>query len=364
MSSRPIARLTQFNLDGYSDIIDVRSPAEFAEDHIPGAINCYVLDNAQRAEVGTLYKQVSPFAAKKLGAALISANIAHWLQTRFIDKPKDYRPLVYCWRGGQRSGALATILSRIGWETTLVEGGYKRYRQWVRENLENLAPQLNLIILAGLTGTAKTDLLKKLELAGEQVLDLEGMANHRGSLLGGDPDTPQPAQKYFESLLNARINAFDPDRVVWVEAESIKIGNIHCPAPLWQRMKTSSAIEVTAPVAARVEYLLQHYRYFTENPDVLLKKLGYLKERLGNETLNHWENLIRTGQWPAFVAHLLETHYDPTYRRSMQLNERKIVRTLALESLHDNDLDKAVGQLRETAHARIAQDNPAGGEVV
>ena len=347
MSDRPIQYLNHYGFDGYSDIIDVRSPAEFAEDHIPGAINCYVLDNEQRAEVGTLYKQVNPFEAKKRGAALISTNIGHWLDTHFRDKPKDYRPLVYCWRGGQRSGALATILSRIGWKTTVIEGGYKRYRQWVRENIEAISPRLRLVILAGLTGTAKTDLLKKLEAAGEQVLDLEGMANHRGSLLGANPTSPQPAQKYFESLLCEKITRFDSGRIVWVEAESIKIGNIHCPSAFWQQMKSSPAIEVTAPVAARVDYLLGHYRHFTENPDRLMKKLGYLRERLGQETLMRWQRLIDEGQWPAFVTDLLETHYDPTYRRSMRLNQRRIVETLALDKLDEKALEKAAMWLRK-----------------
>ncbi len=346
MSSRPIQSLTEYRFDGFSEIIDVRSPAEFAEDHVPGAINCYVLDNAQRAEVGTLYKQVSPFEAKKLGAALISENIGHWLKTHFRDKPKDYRPLVYCWRGGQRSGALATILSRIGWETTIVEGGYKRYRQWVREKIEEIAPQLQLVILAGLTGTAKTDLLQKLETLGEQVLDLEGMARHRGSLLGADPDAPQPAQKYFESLLAQKLDRFDTDRIVWIEAESIKIGNIHCPSPLWQQMKQAPAIEVTAPVPARVDYLLGHYRHFTENPAQLMKKLGYLRERLGQETLMRWQTLVNSGQWQAFVTDLLETHYDPTYRRSMKLNQRRIVQSITMDRLDDETLAETAERLR------------------
>ncbi|HFD88092.1 MAG TPA: tRNA 2-selenouridine(34) synthase MnmH [Gammaproteobacteria bacterium] len=347
MSSKPIAKLQEHRFDGYSEIIDVRSPAEYLEDHIPGAINCYVLNNEQRAEVGTLDKQVSPFEARKRGAALISTNIGHWLETHFANKPRDYRPLVYCWRGGQRSGALATILSRIGWETTLIEGGYKRYRQGVRENLEERAPRLKLVILAGLTGTAKTDLLKILESRGEQVLDLEGMANHRGSLLGSNPESPQPAQKFFESLLSWKISRFDLDRIVWIEAESIKIGNLHCPPPLWQQMKTSPAIEVTASIDERARYLLGHYRHFVEDPDALLKKLGYLKERLGGEILNDWENLIRKNQWPVFVTHLLENHYDPTYQRSMKLNERRIVDTLALPSLQSEMLEAAADQLKE-----------------
>lgn len=357
MSQRPTLKLDEYAFDGFSEIIDVRSPAEFAEDHIPGAINCHVLDNAQRAEVGTIYKQVSPFEAKKLGAALISENIAHWLKAHFHDKPKDYRPLVYCWRGGQRSGALATILSRIGWETTLVEGGYKRYRSWVREIIETAAPQLRLVILAGLTGTAKTDLLKLLKTRGEQVLDLEGMACHRGSLLGADPDTPQPKQKYFESLLAAELHRFDLSRTVWIEAESIKIGSLHCPSPLWQQMKQAPAIEIIAPITERVDYLLCHYRHFTGNPRQLMKKLGYLRERLGNDTLQRWQALVDAGQWTDFVTDLLQTHYDPTYRRSMQLNQRHIVARLNLERLTPERLAVAAKELLKQADAMDTGSN-------
>jgi len=355
MSSRPIQSLTEYHFDGFSEIIDVRSPAEFAEDHVPGAINCYVLDNAERAEVGTCYKQVNPFEAKKRGAALISQNIGRWLQTHFHDKPRDYRPLVYCWRGGQRSGALATILSRIGWETTVIEGGYRRYRQWVRTLIEEVAPRLRLVILAGLTGTAKTELLQKLEAEGEQVLDLEGMARHRGSLLGADPDAPQPAQKYFESLLARKLDGFDCERIVWIEAESVKIGNIHCPSPLWQQMKRAPAIEITAPVPARVAYLLDHYHHFTTDPEQLMKKLGHLRERLGQETLMRWQRLVDEGQWPAFVTDLLETHYDPTYQRSMRLNQRRIEYRVALERLDDTTLTETARRLRAVGASTLAR---------
>lgn len=189
----------------FSDVIDVRSPAEFADDRIPGAINLPVLDDAERVRVGTIYKQVSPFEARKVGAALVSRNIARHIDDHFVRQGKDYRPLVYCWRGGQRSGSLATVLSQIGFRVTVLQGGYKTYRGEVMDRLRDLPKRFDFRILAGATGSAKTRVLRALDAAGGQVLDLEDLACHRGSLLGPEPDAPQPAQRLFESLLHHRL---------------------------------------------------------------------------------------------------------------------------------------------------------------
>lgn len=336
--SRPVKIIPISELEDYSEIIDVRSPSEFAEDHMPGAINCYVLDDLQRAEVGTLYKQVSPFEAKKLGASLISGNIAHWTREHFLNKPKSYKALVYCWRGGQRSMSLATVLARIGWDISLVEGGYKKYRAQVRETLDTLCPKLNLTLITGLTGTAKTRILKQLEHQGEQMIDLEGLANHKGSLLGHNPEQPQPSQKYFESLLAAKIATFDTTKRIWVESESNKIGNLQCPAALWQQMKQAPAIEITAPVNARVQYLLSDYPYFTQNPEALSQKIYYLKELHGIQKIEQWRQFIAKKAWPEFVQQILEQHYDPAYTRSMKYNQRKVVETIHVEKLNEEDI--------------------------
>lgn len=326
--SRPVNSVSMSELEHYSEIIDVRSPSEFAEDHIPGAINCFVLDDAQRAEVGTLYKQVSPFEAKKLGASLISGNIAHWTQEHFLSKPKSYKALVYCWRGGQRSMSLATVLARIGWDISLVEGGYKQYRAHVRKTLENTCPKLDLTLITGLTGTAKTSILQQLEHQGEQMIDLEGLANHKGSLLGKNSQQPQPSQKFFESLLTAKIKSFDITQRIWIESESNKIGNLQCPDALWQQMKQASAIEITAPLDARVKYLLSDYPYFTKKPDELNNKINHLRELHGTRRIEQWSQLIAKNAWPEFVGQILEQHYDPAYTRSMKHNRRTIVDTI------------------------------------
>jgi len=340
--SPPINSIQHPSFEEYSDIIDVRSPSEFTDDHVPGARNLYVLNDEERAQIGTIYKQESPFKAKKLGASLVSANIARWTREYFLEQDKNYRPILYCWRGGQRSLSLATVLSRIGWRTTLVEGGYKHYRANIRNTLKILCPQLKLRIIAGLTGTAKTKILQMLEEKGEQVIDLEGLANHRGSLLGLLPGQTQPSQKYFESLLAHRIQGFSAQKTVWIEAESNKIGQLHCPSPLWEQMKQAQAIEIQAPIEARVDYLLGEYRLFTQNTQELKRRLDLLTARHGKDTLNRWLIAIDQSQWQVFVSHLLEEHYDPAYQRSIKTNKRNIRCRVSLSQLKTPALEEAI----------------------
>jgi len=234
-------------LHTYSEIIDVRSPAEYAEDHWPGAINLPVLDDAERAEVGTLYKQVDPFTARKRGASLVAQNIARHLQTHFADKDRDYHPLIYCWRGGQRSASLALVLSQVGWQVTVLQGGYKTYRAWVRRQLQTLPQQFTYRVLCGPTGSGKTLLLHYLHQQGAQVLDLEELACHRGSLLGAEWGRPQPSQKSFESQLVQVFLKWDPAKPVWVEAESAKVGQLHLPPALWQALTKPTASRCSCP---------------------------------------------------------------------------------------------------------------------
>jgi tRNA 2-selenouridine synthase len=312
---------TQFPLkETYSEIIDVRSESEFAEDHVPGAINLPVLDDEQREKVGTIYHQVSPFEARKMGASLVSENISKHLACHFSAQDKHDSFLVYCWRGGQRSHSLAQVLSQIGWRVAVVEGGYKTYRAYVRQQLEQLSQQFTYKILCGLTGTGKTYILEQLQSHGVQVLDLEGLANHRGSLLGqaweSEPQ-PQPAQKYFESKLLQQLQSLDPNKLVWVESESNKVGEIHLPPAFWEKMKQASCVEVQLPTEARVDGLLQAYPHWLNHPESLKSKLEMLKSRYGWSQIHHWHYLIDTRQWRALVRDLLESHYDPAYRRSM-----------------------------------------------
>jgi tRNA 2-selenouridine synthase len=316
-----IARID--TIDGYRDfdeIVDVRTPAEFAEDHIPGSINCPVLDNEQRIEVGTLYKQHSPFEAKKIGAAYVAENIAYHLRQTFHDRPKNWRPLIVCWRGGQRSGSMTLIFRRVGWDAQQLEGGYKGYRKQVVEQLAELPRKMVFTVVCGATGSGKSRLLHALAEQGEQVLDLEEIACHKGSVLGVLPDSAQPSQKMFETGLLAALRSFDPQRRVFVEAESRKIGSIHLPDALLETMRAGSCLNIEASFAARVEFLLRDYDYFLNDADWFNSRLDVLGDLQSRETIKRWKAYAQSAQWRTLVHELLELHYDPLYRRSQNRN--------------------------------------------
>lgn len=307
-----VAQLAQFD-----EIIDVRTPPEFAEDHLPGAVNFPVLTAEERAVVGTLYKQASSFEAKKLGASLIARNIARHIDEYFSSKPKNWRPLIYCWRGGKRSGAMAHILGEVGWKVARLEGGYKAYRRQVLEDLAVQPLRFNFEVVCGPTGSGKSRLLQALAEAGGQVLDLEQLAQHRGSVLGNLPDAPQPAQKMFESLIHAQLQGFDPALPVYVEAESKKIGLLRVPDVLIERMwQTGRCNLVEVASAQRVQLLREEYAHFIADPQLLLEKIDCLKALHSKERLEQWRAQIQAGQWDDFVLDMLINHYDPAYQRS------------------------------------------------
>lgn len=316
LSTPCMSAVTLAQLDQFDDIIDVRTPGEFLEDHIPGAINRPVLSDEERVRVGTMYKQESSFAAKKIGAALVARNIAGHLENHFITKPKNWRPLVYCWRGGNRSGSLVHILAKVGWKAGQLDGGYKAYRRDVLEQLQTLPANFRYKVICGPTGSAKSGLLQALDQQGAQVLDLEGLAVHRGSILGSVPDQPQPTQKHFESLLWHRLRQFDPERPVFVEAESKKIGNVRAPDALLAAMWQSECIRVDASPNARVAHLKQEYQHFLEQPELLAVKFDFLIGLHGHERITRWKTLAQAHDWDALVPELLALHYDPAYSRS------------------------------------------------
>jgi tRNA 2-selenouridine synthase len=336
----------------YSEIIDVRSESEFAEDYLPGAINLPVLDDAQRVKVGTLYKQVSPFEARKVGAALVAQNIATHLNTHFVSKDKDYQPLLYCWRGGQRSNSMALVLNQIGWQATVITGGYKTYRTYVRDRLQDLPQHFSYWVLSGMTGSGKTYILKQIAQRGFQVLDLEALANHRGSLLGQEWSgdfSPQPSQKRFESLLLQELQGFDVNKPVWLEAESNKIGQVYLPSALWQQMKQARCVEIQLPTAVRVEWLLHEYPHLISHPELLKPKIERLKSRYGSEKIRDWYSLIDAGKWHSLVADLLTTHYDPAYSRSTTQCYTQVERRLSLTNLANSQLEALSVQLASLA---------------
>ncbi|MBA4382530.1 MAG: tRNA 2-selenouridine(34) synthase MnmH [Sideroxydans sp.] len=336
------ANLSQ--LAEFDEIIDVRTPDEFADDHIPGAINCPVLSNEERITVGTLYKQVSPFEARKVGAVLVAKNIAHHIETRFHDKPKSWKPLIYCWRGGQRSGAMSIILAQVGWAAHKLEGGYKTYRREVLDKLEALSGNFSYRVICGATGSGKSRLLGALASNGAQVLDLESLARHRGSVLGGLPLEGQPSQKWFDTLLVQKLESFDAARPVYVEAESNKIGRIGLPTALVTAMHASECVLMDATVEARVKLLMEDYHHFLDDPETLIKKLSVLIPFHGHAQLEHWSGLIRAAQFDTLVKELLEKHYDPSYLRSLG---KHYLRLDKAERLKLNDL--SADMLRHTA---------------
>ena len=307
-------------LPTFDEVIDVRSPGEFAEDHIPGAINLPVLSDAERVRVGTLYKQLSSFEAKKVGAALVSRNIAQHLEGHLAGKPKSYRPLVYCWRGGSRSGSLTHILQKIGFGAVQLDGGYKAFRRHVVSALVSLPSQLTYRVVCGTTGSGKSRLLQALEYAGAQVLDLEALAAHRGSLLGALPDQPQPPQKCFESAIWSALTCFNPARPVFVESESKKIGALRVPEALITAMRSSPCVRLEVPLAARVKLLTEDYAHFLLDPATINSQLAHLVQLRGSDTITAWQALANQQLWDQLVSALLEQHYDPAYHRSITKN--------------------------------------------
>lgn len=333
--SPPITRTTDWLDRNYSMIIDVRSESEFLDDHIPGAVSMPVLNDLQRAEIGTMYKQVGAFEAKRRGATLVARNIAEHIDTRLSDAPKEFAPLVYCWRGGQRSGAMARILSEIGWKVTLIEGGYKTYRKAVLDGLDEVPPQLRPIIVRGRTGTAKTRILRAAGAAGAQVIDLEGLADHRGSLLGPEPGVAQPSQRQFESRLYATLRTLTPEKPVFIEAESNKIGEIHIPPALWKCMRGAPALQVTAPLETRVAFLISDYAHIVAEPERLKPLLSWVVTRIGHDRVDDWRGCIEAGDWSGFVSRVLEDHYDPAYDRSAATRGHDDLGELTADKLDD-----------------------------
>jgi tRNA 2-selenouridine synthase len=300
----------------FDEVIDTRSPAEYAEDHLPGAINLPSLSNAERAEIGTIYVQQSRFLARRLGAAYVARNAADHLLTHLADKPATYRPLVYCWRGGMRSNSIALIYGQIGWRVGVVEGGWRAWRRLVQQALYEAPFPAPVAVLDGNTGTAKTALLQKVRARGGQVIDLEGLARHRGSLFGLVPGDAQPAQKGFESELADAMGRLDPGRPVLVEAESNRIGTLRIPPALWSAMQAAPRIEIAAPLSARAEWLTRAYADVTADPRELAARIAALGPYQSRETIAEWQALATAGDFAPLAARLMQEHYDPRYAKT------------------------------------------------
>jgi tRNA 2-selenouridine synthase len=322
-------------LGSFDAIIDARSPSEYALDHLPGAINAPVLDDAQRIRIGTMYKQENAFEAKKIGAALVAKNIATHIEQLWLDKPREWRPLVYCWRGGNRSGAMVHILAKRGWPVVQLDGGYKAFRNSVNAALEQ-APALRFKVICGTTGSGKSRLLEVLHAQGAQVLDLEQLAAHRGSVLGNLPSQRQPSQKAFETSIWNVLRGFDASRPVFVESESKKVGNLRVPAALMETMRASECIALTLSRELRVRLLMQDYQHFLASPETLNEQLAHLALLHGGEKIKRWQAMSTAGEMAPLVGELLADHYDPAYLRSI---DRNFVRYNTAEPLELTDID-------------------------
>ena len=334
-------------LEQYDSIIDVRSESEYALDHIPGAINCPVLNDAQRIEVGTLYKQTSAFEAKKVGAALVAENIALHLQQKFRDQSRDWKPLIYCWRGGNRSGAMAHIFAKIGWPVHQLDGGYKEYRRFITQQIDQQAQTLSFQVICGPTGSGKSRLLQTLAAQGAQVLDLGKLAAHRGSVLGHLPTESQPTQKMFESRIWHTLRHFVADRPVYVESESKKIGNCRVPELLMEKMRASPCIALELSAESRVQLLMEDYAHFVEQPHLLSVQLDHLLTLHGREKIKRWHAMAESGDLTNLVHELLTEHYDPAYLRSIQRNFLQLssAQSIALENISTNAFLQAASTL-------------------
>lgn len=314
-ATEALARFHEFDA-----IIDARSEGEYGEDHLPLAVNWPTLNNEERKLIGTIYVQVNQFEAKKRGAAIAARNIAAHIERDVIDKPKDWKPLCYCWRGGKRSGSLSLILDQIGFRVTLLEGGYKAFRAAVVQDIPRLVSPLDLRVVCGTTGSGKTRLLQALAKQGAQVIDLEALANHRSSVLGAIPGKPQPTQKRFDTLIWEVLRGMDPARPVFIESESKKVGNVSVPVALIEAMRRSLCLNLVLPDTERVALLLEDYDFFVRNTERFCERLQVLAEFRGKVLVDSWIASVRAGDIAPVVQALLTQHYDPVYVQSMRRN--------------------------------------------
>ena len=325
----------------YDAIIDVRSPAEYAEDHIPGAINLPVLNNEERAEVGAIYVQDSRFRARRIGAAHVARNVARHLETALSDRDAKFRPLLYCWRGGMRSNAMATILSQVGWRVSVLGGGYRTWRRAVVAALFDDPAPIDLVLIDGETGAAKTEILGRMTRLGAQTIDLEALAAHKGSVFGADMARPQPPQKLFESRLFDRLRRYDASAPIVVEAESSKIGRLNIPKRFWLSMRDAPRLTIRACVAARAAYLVRAYADFIEAPGEVDRAIERLRPFHSKETIDDLLALSAAKQHAALAEKLMREHYDPLYARSSKRGEKNPAGAVTLETLDSDDLDRA-----------------------
>ncbi len=316
-------------------LIDVRTPAEFVQGHVPSAFNLPLFSNEERVKVGTTYKQVGREEAILLGFDLTGSKWSGFIKEALLIAP-DKKIAVHCWRGGMRSGAMAWALNLYGFEVYLIEGGYKRYRNWVHRQFDTL---YNVVILGGMTGSGKTKLLHQLKAVGEQVVDLEGIAQHQGSSYGTMNRMVQPTQEQFENNLADCLKDMTPERRVWVEDESLTIGKRSIPNPFWYQMRDAVMVDLEVSPASRVEALVAEYGNLDK--DFLIECTDRIHKRLGPEQTKNAIAAINENRMHDFIK-LVLVYYDKTYRKGLLRREKDKVHPL---SLNDTDLAINAGQI-------------------
>ena len=334
----------------FDSIIDVRSPAEFALDHIDGAINLPVLSNEERALVGMTYKQESRFKARKIGAALIAKNTAQHLETGLFSKDREWKSLIYCWRGGQRSSSFSTILSEIGWRPTLLNGGYKSYRKEVCEIMHKKPANYNFVLISGHTGTAKTAIIQTLENLSIQTIDLEALANHRGSVFGSNL-TKQPSQKLFESFLFYKLKSLDYRKPIILESESNKIGQIAIPSMIWNAMKKSPRIEIKAPLHARALYLTRTYKNLTKNQEALDQRIEFLTNQHSHKKIQEWKDLSKAGKFSELATELMFNHYDARYKNYQKKSPHTNLPSFNMNTINERSIRSTAKRISEIVNS-------------
>jgi tRNA 2-selenouridine synthase len=337
------------NLDTFSAIIDARSESEYALDRLPNAVNWPTLTDAERHIIGTEYAQVNAFEAKKRGAALAAKNIAAHIEREVIPLPKSWKPLIYCWRGGKRSGSLSLVLSEIGFEVNLIEGGYKAFRAAVVKDIPRLAQQLRYRVICGPTGSGKTRLLQALLSEGAQVLDLEALAEHRSSVLGLIPGQQQPSQKQFDMRVWDALRKLNPARTVWAESESKKVGNVSIPDELMHSLRSSPCARIDMPTEERVALLMEDYAFYVRDPEFFCKRLDVLRDLRGNAVVTQWQQQVHNGQVSQVVRELLELHYDPGYLSSTRRNFKQFDASylIAIKSINTGANHQLIQKIRQ-----------------
>ena len=299
------------------EILDVRSPGEYAQGHIPGAVSFPLFSDEERAQVGTCYKQEGRDQAVELGFEIVGPKTVNFLRkAKQLTPDKQIR--LHCWRGGMRSLSVAWILEMGGLQVSLLEGGYKAFRQWVRAILAMPKP---IQVLGGMTGSAKTEILNALAFQGDQVLDLEGLANHRGSSYGALGMPPQPSTEHFENLLAMAWNKFHTQSPIWIEAESRHIGSCRIPTELFEQMKQAAALEITKSIEERLTLLVKIYGQ--ANPDDLITATERIRKRLGGQRTQEAIALIREAKLKDAVAILL-SYYDRAYQHDLDRRRQQI----------------------------------------